>query len=523
MIFLKSLNVVCFPVSSISEKIKKLKPDSAFGPDYVGPRLLHAASEVLCAPLSVIFRKSLEEGVVPEDWRKANITPIFKAGSKMVAGNYRPVSLTCVLCKVMESIIKDCMVLHFMKYNLIKTSQHGFMAGRSCQTNLIEYLDTLSRLVDEGHNVDIIYLDFAKAFDKVPHRRLLLKLEALGIAGKVLNWIQSWLTGRLQRVVLNGSASDWMPVLSGVPQGSVLGPICFVAFINDIDDVLDIVNGFVCKFADDTKYGRIIRNEEDQKQMQRDIDRLNEWAEIWQMDFNTKKCKIMHCGSTNPQYNYCMNGYAPAGTVLQVVEEEKDIGVIVSNSLKPAAQCAKAAKKANGILGQMARSFHYRDKKEWINLYKTYVRHHLEFSVQAWAPWYAKDQALLENVQKRAVNMVVGLRSTSYEGKLKELKLPSLQERRMRGDMIQVWKFLHDESYGGNKLFRMAEEQHVRHSRHTSKPLNIYRPDAKLEVRRNFFTVRCIDKWNRLPHKVQDAADLITLENDYDKFLKQRN
>lgn len=137
------------------------------------------------------------------------------------------------------------------------------MTSKSCQTNLLEYLNTLTKLVDEGHDVDVIYLDFAKAFDKVPHQRLLRKLEAHGISGKVLSWIESLLSDRQQRVVLNGQASSWVPVTSGVPQGSVLGPTCFIIFINDIDEVLDLVDGFVYKFADDTKYGRVICNDAD--------------------------------------------------------------------------------------------------------------------------------------------------------------------------------------------------------------------------------------------------------------------
>ena len=476
---------------------------------------------ILCAPFAVVFRKSMDEGVVPDDWRKGNITPIFKSGSRMAAGNYRPVSLTCIICKLMESIVRDNIVLHLLKYELIKSSQHGFMAQKSCQTNLIEYLNTLTKLVDEGYCVDVIYLDFAKAFDKVPHRRLQLKLETHGISGQVGRWIQSWLTGRLQRVVLNGSESDWIPVTSGVPQGSVLGPTLFVIFINDLDDVLDLVGGFVSKFADDTKYGRIIRGEEDREKMQRDIDKLLEWADMWQMQFNATKCKMMHLGGKNVGYTYCMGGYAPAGTILESVKEEKDIGVIVSDSLKPSAQCARAAKKANGILGQMSRSFHYRDRTVWIHLFKTYVRHHLELSVQSWSPWYAKDINLLEKVQQRAVGMVVGLKSKSYEGKLKELGLPSLYDRRLRGDMIQVWKYLHGHNPGGDKLFKMASDQ-SRYSRHTSKIWNISRTESKLEVRKNFFVCRCVDKWNSLPHKVQGAEDLNAFKNAYDKFIREK-
>ena len=216
-----------------------------------------------------------------------------------------------------------------------------------------------------------------------------------------------------------------------------------------------------------------------------------------------------------------MGGYAPAGTVLEAVNEEKDIGVMVSDTLKPAAQCVKAANKANSILGQMARSFQYRDRYTWIRLYKTYVRPHLEFAVQAWSPWYAKDIDLLEKVQMRAVNMVVGLVSTSYEGKLRELNLTSLRERRVRGDMIQVWKYLHKQKPGGEKLFKMSNEQHTRLSRHTFKPWNISRPHANLDVRRNFFTVRVVDNWNSLPHEVQDAEDLNRFKNLFDIFQRQ--
>ena len=356
------LTDVNFPSCGIKEKLLALKPGSAHGPDKVSCRTLKEVADILCLPLSIVFRRSMDEGVVPEDWRKANITPIFKGGSKMVPGNYRPVSLTCVICKVMESIIKEDMVHHLTTHSLIRLSQHGFMKSKSCQTNLLEYLDTLTRLVDEGHDVDVIYLDFAKAFDKVPHCRLLCKLEAHGISGKVSLWIGSWLTGRQQRVVLNGEASSWMPVTSGVPQGSVLGPICFIIFINDLDEVLQLVDGFVYKFADDTKYARVIRDEADRITMQKDIDRLMEWAELWQMDFNAKKCKIMHVGSSNPSYSYTMGGYAPGGTILTDVSEEKDIGVMIHNSLKPSVQCARAVKKANQVLGQMSRSFHYRDK-----------------------------------------------------------------------------------------------------------------------------------------------------------------
>ena len=515
------LSNVEFLDGDVLKKIQVLKDTSAAGPDKIGARILKETSDILCGPLALVFSRCLDEGCVPEDWRKANVTPIFKSGSRMSPGNYRPISLTCIICKIMESVIRDKIVFHLVSNNLLNSSQHGFWASKSCQTNLIEYMNTLTKLVDEGHSIDIIYLDFAKAFDKVPHLRLLNKLEGHGISGKVLNWIQNWLTNRQQRVVLNGNVSEWLPVKSGVPQGSVLGPTCFVIFINDLDEVLNLVDGFVYKFADDTKYGRTVRSEEDQMCMQNNINNLLNWADRWQMSFNELKCKIMHIGKNNPQYSYYMGGYAPGGTVLKVVQEEKDLGVMISNSLKPYAQCAKAAKTANSVLGQMSRSFHYRDKDTWIRLYKIFVRPHLELCVQAWCPWYVKDIELLESIQKRALNMVVGLNSTSYEDKLKEICLPSLQERRVRGDMIQTWKYAQGVNPGGEKLIKRAQDVHGRITRQTRSPHNLARVEFRTEVRKNFYASRCVEQWNRLPDSIQGAENVDNFKRDYDLLMSR--
>ena len=219
-----TLEDISITEEKVKEKLRNLRPDSAPGPDKLWPRILQSLSSSIAQPLAMVYTKSLGEGTVPPDWKLANVAPVFKKGSKSNTGNYRPVSLTCVLCKVMESILRDEIVSHLNKYNLIRTSQHGFMAGRSCLTNLLEYLEKLTSLVDQGHAVDIVYLDFAKAFDKVPHQRLLAKCEGLGVRGKVLGWIAEWLKDRKQRVVLNGSSSEWGEVVSGVPQESVLGP-----------------------------------------------------------------------------------------------------------------------------------------------------------------------------------------------------------------------------------------------------------------------------------------------------------
>jgi hypothetical protein len=239
--------------------------------------------EVIAHLLAIIYTRSLEEGVVLDDWMCANITPVFMKGSKSVVGNYRPVSLTCILCKVIESIVQDAIIEHLATNNLIHPSQHGFMKSKSCLTNLLEYLEVLTKLVNEGHAVNVMYLDFAKAFDKVPHRRLLLKMKAHGIEGKVLEWVEAWLNDRKQWVVLNGKKSSWEKVESRV-QGSVMGPTCFIIFIKNIDTMVDTITGIISKFAD-TNVGRVVENDSDRERMQKDLDRLLKWSEEWQTLF----------------------------------------------------------------------------------------------------------------------------------------------------------------------------------------------------------------------------------------------
>ena len=309
----------------MQKKLVKLKSNSAPDPDKLWPRVLQKMSHVISLPLALIYSKCLYEETVPMHCKVANVTPIFKKGSKAMPGNYRPVSLTCVLCKVMESILRDSIIEHIEKYDLLRQSQHGFMSGKSTLSNLLEYLEELTRLVDEGHAVDIVYVDFAKAFDKVPHMRLIRKCEGLGITGKTLSWIHNWLSGRMQRVVLNGKCSSWREVESGVPQGSVLGPTLFLIFINDIDCAIIVTRGIIKKFADDTKCMMVVESNDDRERFQLMLDNFANWSSEWQMAFNTDKCHILHTGRNYQKYTYQWgNGYLATTTY------DKDVGVINS-------------------------------------------------------------------------------------------------------------------------------------------------------------------------------------------------
>ena len=255
----------------------------------------------------MIFKESLRVGETPEDWKKANITPIFKKGSRNDPANYRPVSLTSQVCKVLESIVKEQIFDHLKNKNLLSEKQHGFREGRSCLSNLLTTLEDWTDILDDRACVDVAYLDFRKAFDLVSHKHLLLKLHKHGINGQIGNWIKAFLENRKQKVVIRGHESEELDVLSGVPQGSVLGPLLFLIFINDLPKCTTCP---VCLFADDSKiYCRVPRygsdiNDLDSAEniLQKDLNELQKWATKWKMAFNVNKCKVMHLGYGNNKH-----------------------------------------------------------------------------------------------------------------------------------------------------------------------------------------------------------------------------
>jgi ribonucleases P/MRP protein subunit RPP40 len=351
-------------------------------------------------------------------------------------------------------------------------------------------------------------LDYKKAFDSVPHRRLIEKLKTFGITGKVLKWLESFLSARTMRVGLRGTYSDEVPVISGVPQGSVIGPLLFILYVNELPDW---IKNEMKMFADDTKIWCKIKTEKDGESLQKDLNELMDWSDKWQLSFNSEKCKVMHIGHKQGTRYYMSKE-------LETIKEEKDLGVSITSDLKPSRQCQKSAAKARGIIGMVRRNFRRLTRRDFRLIYKTYVRPHLEYCIQAWSPHLRKDIELLERVQRSATELVPDLRGFTYEVRLQKLGLTTLEVRRERGDMIETYKILSGkENVKKQQFFKLAENEHGLRGH----DLKLEKVRSRLDVRKFWFSQRIVNGWNRLPMEVVHAETVNGFKNAWDRQRKE--
>ena len=314
------------------------------------PILLKELCEEIAPIIQVIFERSIQTGKLPAAWCRAQVSPIFKKGDKTSAANYRPISLTCILCKVLEHIMASHLVKHFDKHDLLYDLQHGFREKKVMWYSAYHVVRGLARNTSVGEQTDLILLDFSKAFDKVNHSKLIWKLHQYGIRGNALSWIQAFLGNRSQTVVIEGEESGSVPVSSGVPQGSVLGPILFLVFITDLPEKL---SSQVRLFADDTAVYLTIGGLDDGTVLQNDLDKLSLWESQWDMEFNPSKCLVVRVTTARKAINTV---YTLHGQILEVVTSAKYLGVDISSGLSWNSHIDRITGNANRALGYIQRN-----------------------------------------------------------------------------------------------------------------------------------------------------------------------
>ena len=339
----------------VTKLLKGLNPSKALGPDELHPRVLKELAMESGPVFAHLFQQSIDTGEIPKEWSLANICPLFKKGDRSLARNYRPVSLTCIPCKLLEhtSIVCSNIMAHLDGHELLSDRQHAFRKWHSCETQLTTVINDWAKILDKKGQVDTFILDFEKAFDTPPHELLKSKLFSYEIGGTTLNWINAFLCFRQQRVVVNGIKSDWAPVVPGVPQGTVLGPLLFSLYINDISADIE---SEIRLSADDCVCYREIKNEEDTLKLQRDIDRLGSWARKWGMRFQPVKCNMMQL--TNKRSSKIQANYTLEDTVLENGESIKYLGVTITNDLKWNTHISNVCTKANRTLGFLRRNLY---------------------------------------------------------------------------------------------------------------------------------------------------------------------
>ena len=481
-----------FSVEDVEKELMALNMDKSPGPDGIHPKLLRslAADPSFVIAVHSLFLKCAADRKIPDDWKMANVVALHKKGARDKAENFRPVSLTCVLGKVYQKLVRKHIIDH--AEDSVTRDQHGFISGRSCTSNLLEAFDTIIDMMDEGLPVDILYFDFRKAFDTVPHHRLLVKLENIGITGETLEIVKDFLSDREMRVGVGDSFSEVLKIVSGVPQGSVLGPILFLLFVNDLPDN---IKSRILLFADDLK---LIANAMNKDLVDEDLRSLERWEGLWQLRFNLDKCKVLHIvGNDNPRNKYCLDG-----TELLSTQSEKDLGFTMDEKFDFGEHIKASLAKANKMIAWVSRNVICKDKIIMATIYRCLVRPHLEYCVQCWCPTprFGNWGLILsiEKVQRKFTRLVNDIGTLSYGARLKSLKLTTLAERRMRGDLIETFKVVRGFVNYGQNLFKVSRSG-----------LNLLSRGNKVSrSRKDFLGERVVNYWNNLPSSVRLSSSV---------------
>ena len=492
--------------AGVLKLLENLKPNKATGPDGIPGNLLRMCASELASVFTLLFQASLDQGAVPSDWKLANIVPVFKKGDKAKAQNYRPISLTSISSKILEHIIHSSIMDHFEKHSMLNSFQHGFRQRHSCETQLITTIRDFANGLNSKSQIDAILLDFAKAFDKVDHDRLMTKLSVMGIGDSLHQWIRSFLSNRSQSVLVDGETSSPAAVLSGVPQGTVLGPLLFLVYINDISDKLS--PGTVIRlFADDSLIYRIIRNATDAEILQKDLKSLETWAKANKMEFHPDKCQVLRI--TN-RHKPVVSSYNIYNVTLAVVESAKYLGVIIDNKLSWSAQISAACRKSSSTLAFLRRNFYFCPRHVKERCVSTLVRPTLEYGCSVWDPHHQNQIDDLEKVQRRAARFVTGNYTMEHGNTKKNLDLlnwPPLASRRTRAKL----HLLHRAQSKSIELpldDLVWEVSPPKTRNRTNTKLNFPIPHSTVDSHKFSFFPNTIRSWNKLPEHIKANPSL---------------
>ena len=484
-------------------------------PDGIPGFFLKTFAPLLVYPITTLFNVSLSLAALPLDWKHAVVTPLFKGkGSRNDVSNYRPISCTSVTGKMLESLVKQCLLNHFLSNNLITNAQFGFIPGRSTTSNLLYTDHLIHNEIAKGNAVDLFLFDISKAFDTVPHPSLLKKLSyVFGITGKLHKWLEAFLTNRTQAVKLSpGYVSSCSSVISGVIQGSVLGPILYCAYTNDI--IRCFSHGKAILYADDLKVVFPIDNHnsnESHTLVMNDLSKLSVWSKDTGLTFNYKKCTVLHYGHNNPKFSYFLDNH-----MLPASESTTDLGVLRTTNLSYDQHCANIIRKANSTCAYILRTFATRNSTFLKRVFIAYVRPILEYACQLWSPCNIDMINRLEHVQRLFTKRIRSIAHLTYVDRLNFLCLSRLETRRLHLDLLFFYKLkmnnthlsLHDFSIiesqlHVNRFKSVFTKSRIDHHYYTARTVRLWN-----HVLANIDTVRNVAHFRRLLHKVNFAPFL---------------
>ena len=503
---LEFLHIMSYEVESV---LKSLQIGKAAGPDSIDNRLLKELAQPLSSPLADLFNYSLSSGRVPTIWKQANITPIYKKDDPSDVTNYRPISLLSTIGKVFEKIIHKHVFNFFRENNILTRLQSGFVPGDSTVNQLVDIYNTFCKAMDEGKEVRAIFCDVSKAFDRVWHKGLLYKLSSVGIIGPLLRWFSNYLDNRQQRVVLPGVHSPWSPVRAGVPQGSILGPLLFLLYINDI---VESINSSIRLFADDTSLYIIVENPvEAAYQLNSDLSKIHQWATKWLVTFNPSKSEsIIFSRKRNKPHHpqLVMNQQN-----INEVKSHKHLGIVFSNDCTWHEHLEYVKKKAWNRINVMRKLKFKLDRRSLQIIYFTFVRPLLEYADVLWDNCTQYEINDLEKIQNEAARIVTGAtKLVSINSLCTETGWETLSSRRKKHKLILFYKMQNDLSPDYlSSLVPSSIGNTTTYSLRNINDLNTIRANSQLYY--NSFLPSVIRQWNELPEVIRQQPSITSFKN----------